>query len=204
LQLIPGILDEQSGMTSYKTYSDLELSILLKDGDQLAYTEIYNRYWQTIYTIAFNRLRSMEAAQDLVHDTFASLWTIREKVSVQNLRSYLGGVIKYRIIEYIRRQRQANSYEQSLGHEELICSYNIDDALHFKDILVLVEEEIENLPDKCKLIFRYSRTYNKSAKEIAKELNLSQSTVENQLNKALNRLKVAFKNINTFLFSFLL
>ncbi len=191
-------------MASYKTYSDFELSTMLKDGDELAYTEIYNRYWQTIYAIAYNRLRSMEAAQDLVHDTFASLWTNHGKVSIENLKSYLGVVIKYRIIEYIRREKLANSYEQSLEHEGAFSSSNIDDVLHFKHILALVEEEIENLPDKCKLIFKYSRNHNKSAKEIAQELNLSQSTVENQLNKALSRLRGALKNINTFLFSLLL
>jgi RNA polymerase sigma-70 factor (family 1) len=191
-------------MTSYKTYSDLELSVLLKEGDEFAYTEIYNRYWQTIYTIAYNRLRSMEAAQDLVHDTFASLWTNRQKVSIDNLKSYLGVIIKYRVIEYIRREKLANSYEQRAARELAYGTNDVNDTLHLRYILATIEKEIENLPDKCKLIFKYSRHYNKSIKEIANELNLSQSTVENQLNKALNRLKRTLKNLSLlFLSSFL-
>ncbi len=191
-------------MASYKMYNDQQLSALLKDGDELAYTEIYNRYWQTIYAIAYNRLRNMEAAQDLVHDTFASLWTGREKVNIENLKSYLGVVIKYRVIEYLRREKLQNSYEQHAAGQVTFNAAPMEDAMHFKQILRLVEKEIESLPEKCKLIFKYSREQNKSAKEIAEELNLSQSTVENQLNKALSKLRVVLKNMNSFLFSLLL
>ncbi|MEJ2880178.1 RNA polymerase sigma factor [Pedobacter sp. GR22-6] len=187
-------------MNSYKTFSDTELCSLLKDGDESAYTEIYNRYWQTIYSIAYNRLRNLESAQDLVHDTFASLWINREKVSIENLKSYLAVSIKYRIIELIRREKLASTFEL-LAPSAYPGNFNdASEALHFKNILRLMEEEIENLPERCKLIFKYSRNENKSAKEIASELNISQSTVENQLNKALSRLRLVLKNLNSFFF----
>ena len=187
-------------MDSYKILIDLELSSLLKDGDERAYTEIYKRYWKTIYSMAYSRLRNMEAAQDLVHDTFASLWVNREKVAIENLKSYLAVSIKYRVIEWIRREKLASNYELFAPVEYLGSFSDASDALHFKNILKLMEEEIENLPERCKLIFKYSRSENKSAKEIAAELNLSQSTVENQLNKALGRLRLVLKNLNSFLF----
>lgn len=187
-------------MNSYKIFSDTELCSLLKEGNEGAYTEIYNRYWQTVYSIAYNRLRNLETTQDLVHDTFASLWVNREKVVVENLKSYLAVSIKYRIIELIRREKLASKFEL-LAPATYLGNFNdASDALHFKNILKLMEEEIENLPDRCKLIFKYSRNENKSAKEIAAELNISQSTVENQLNKALTRLRLVLKNLNSFLF----
>lgn len=191
-------------MGPYKTYTDQQLSALLKEGNERAYTEIYNRYWQTIYAIAYNRLRNMEAAQDLIHDTFASLWISREKVIIDNLKSYLGVAVKYRVIEYIRREKLQNSYEQSRTNQFISGTNTIEEVMHFKHVLDLVDQEIESLPEKCKLIFKYSRKENKSSKEIAEELNLSQSTVENQLNKALNRLRGKIKGMNSFLFSIFL
>lgn len=187
-------------MDSYKKIGDLELCSLLRVGNERAYTEIYSRYWKTVYSMAYNRLRSMEVAQDLVHDVFASLWINREKVDIENLKSYLAVSIKYRIIEWIRREKIASSYELFVPAEYLGSFNDASDTLHFKNILKLMEQEVENLPERCKLIFKYSRSENKSAKEIAIELNLSQSTVENQLNKALGRLRIALKNLSSFLF----
>ncbi len=191
-------------MGPYKTFSDLELSNLLREGDKRAYTEIYNRYWKIIYTIAYNRVKDSQAAEDLVHDTFASIWIGRDRAAVENLKHYLAVAIKYRTLEYLRRARLWNNYEVSVPAGDDQNLYDMEEALHYKNILEILQEEIENLPEKCRLIFRYSRDQNKSAKEIAMELNISQSTVENQLNKALNRLRIALKNISVFIFSMLL
>lgn len=182
-------------MNKHKTLTDDELSSLLKQGDEKAYTEIYDRYWQTVYTIAYNRLRNLEAAEDLVHDTFASVWTNREKINILNLKSYLGVAVKYRVFEYIRVSKLQLQYEQKAPRQSNAFSA-ADEAMHCKHLLKLLDQEIESLPDKCKLIFKYSRQHHKSSREIAAELDLSQSTVENQLNKALNRLRVVLKHIN--------
>lgn len=187
-------------MSIYRIFNDKELCSQLRNGNEGAYTEIYNRYWKTIYSIAYNRLRNLESAQDLVHDTFASLWINREKILIEDLKSYLGVSIKYRVIEYIRREKLACAFEL-LSPAQYVGNFNdASEALHFKNILRLMEEEIENLPERCKLIFKYSRNENKSAKEIAAKLNISQSTVENQLNKALTKLRLALKNLNVFSF----
>jgi RNA polymerase sigma-70 factor (family 1) len=186
-------------MEHYKKYSDLQLSQMLTDGDDLAYEEIYSRYWQAIYVIACNRLHNSESAQDLVHDTFAALWLNRGKVTIENLKSYLAIAIKYRVFEYVRREKLQFGYAQNTAGKFELNQHAIDETLHLKHILRLLQKEIENLPEKCKLVFKYSREQHKSTAEIAEELNISKSTVENQLNKALNRLRKVLKTINLFL-----
>lgn len=62
-------------------------------------------------------------------------------------------------------------------------------SVHYKRILELVNSEVEKLPEKCRLIFRCSRNEGLSVKQIAERFRLSPKTVENQLTKALNRLK---------------
>lgn len=185
-------------MRSYKSLDDQELCSLLRDNDELAYTEIYNRYWKIIYAICYNRLRNMEVAQDLVHDTFANLWLTRERTTIENLKSYLAIAVKYRVIEHVRREKLQSDYANTSIVP--IDNHAIDDSIHLKHVLSLLNKEIENLPEKCKLIFKYSREQNMSGKAIAKDLSISVSTVENQINKALSKLKVVLKNFNSFLF----
>jgi len=77
----------------------------------------------------------------------------------------------------------------------LVTELPIESALHYKRILEIVKIEVEKLPEKCKLIFKYSRNDGMPVKQIAKELHISPKTVENQLNKALKQLKLATRSI---------
>jgi RNA polymerase sigma-70 factor (ECF subfamily) len=56
-----------------------------------------------------------------------------------------------------------------------------------------VNSGIEALPEKCRLIFKCSRNEGMQVKQIAKQLNLSPKTVENQLGKALKHLRLVTK-----------
>lgn len=72
----------------------------------------------------------------------------------------------------------------------------VENSLHYKRILMLVKTEVEKLPEKCRIIFQYSRNEGMSVKQIAKVMDISPKTVENQLNKALRQLRTA---VRTFL-----
>jgi RNA polymerase sigma-70 factor (ECF subfamily) len=77
---------------------------------------------------------------------------------------------------------------------------SIDSSLHYKRILEKVNKEVEKLPERCRLIFKYSRNNGMPIQSIAKELHISPKTVENQLNKALKQLRTSIKTFYSFLF----
>ena len=67
-------------MSSYSSFSDVELAELLKTDDSAAYTVIYNRYFHTLYVHAFQKLNDKQEAQDVVHELFAQLWNKRKEL----------------------------------------------------------------------------------------------------------------------------
>ena len=69
----------------YIQYDDNELLYLLAQNDKAAFTELYNRYWQKLYAIAYNRLKETQTAEDIVHDVMAGLWSSREKINIELL-----------------------------------------------------------------------------------------------------------------------
>jgi RNA polymerase sigma-70 factor (ECF subfamily) len=70
-------------------------------------------------------------------------------------------------------------------------------------MLKLVNEEVNQLPEKCRIVFRYSRQNGMSSREIASALGISPKTVDNHLNKAITHLRHKMKHlINTFLIFF--
>lgn len=188
-------------MSAYSTYSDQELVALLKEGDAVAFTEVYDRYWKTLYALAYNRLREIQSAEDVVHDVLVSLWKNRETAEVEHLNAYLATATKYMVFHVIKRAKKFSKDEHVMNHAELLIDQeDLEDRLHYKRLLDMVNREVELLPEKCRLIFKYSREEHLSVKEIAEKMNISTSTVENQMNKALNTLRKNVKNAHLILF----
>ena len=100
----------------------------------------------------------------------------------------------------IRKEIRKESYTQETINTESE-SFDLSESLHYKLIIKMINEEIENLPERCRLVFKYSREKNLPVKEIAAQLNISTSTVENHLNNALKRLHLIMKKFSTYLFS---
>ena len=176
-------------MKEYQLYDNKLLLDLLTKSDELAFTEIYNRFWQKLFAIAYNRLKEIQSAEDIVHDVFASLWASREKSGIEFLENYLATATKYMVLAKIKKNERERIYNAS--NQAPVFEMPVETSLHYKRILEIVKKEVDKLPEKCRLIFKYSRNEGMPVKQIAKELSISPKTVENQLNKALKQLKLA-------------
>ncbi|MEO6329252.1 MAG: RNA polymerase sigma-70 factor [Ginsengibacter sp.] len=179
-------------MKEYQSYTNKILLELLSKSDQLAFTELYNRFWQKLFVIAYNRLNELQAAEDIVHDVFVMLWTNREKTEIESLENYLASVVKYMVLAKIKGKERERIYNNS-SYQTPVFELSSEMSLHYKCILDIVKNEIEKLPEKCRLIFKYSRNEGMPVRQIARELSISPKTVENQLNKALKQLRLATK-----------
>ena len=176
---------------------------LLSHGDEQAFTELYRRFWETLFAMAYNRLKDMQAAEDIVHDIFAGLWKNRHTIKVDSLENYLASAVKYMVLAHVKKQAHARKYQTQTA-SLYIPAVSEEDSIHYRRILAMVQQEINQLPEKCRLIFRYSRELGMSTRQIAQSLQISPKTVDNQLHKALMHLRLKMKhllfNILFFLF----
>lgn len=177
-------------MSKYQLYDNNLLLELISKDDALAFTEIYSRYWKKLFGVAFTRLKEIQSAEDIVHDVFASLWANRKKSEIELLENYLATATKYMVLAKIKKIQKERAYTNDI-YQSRVIDFPIENALHYKRILEIVQTEVEKLPEKCKLIFKYSRNDGMPVKMIANKLDISPKTVENQINKALKHLKMA-------------
>lgn len=184
-------------MKEYHSYSSRILLDLLSDNDETAFTEIYNRYWQKLFAIAYNRLKEAQEAEDIVHDVFASLWANRNKNQIESLDNYLAIAVKYMVLGKIKKKLRERAYSGN-SQQAPVFELTVENSIHYKRILEIVKVEVEKLPEKCRLIFKYSRNDGMQVKQIAEELHISQKTVENQLNKAIKKLKLVTRTFFNF------
>jgi RNA polymerase sigma-70 factor (family 1) len=178
-------------MVAHKSYSDSELLDCLKAGDQIAFAEIYERYWKVMYVHALKMLRNEDDSKDLVQELFASLWTKAAEITFNiNLSGYLYVSLRNKIINLIQQKNIRRDYLNSLASfaEE---TRNITlEQINEKEISIVVEAEIQNLPLKMRKIFELSRKQNLSHKEIASQLDISDKTVKKQIGYAIRILKL--------------
>lgn len=189
-------------MNEYLSYDNSMLLNLLSKSDESAFTEIYNRFWQKLFAIAYNRVHESEAAEDIVHDVFVSLWANRHKAEIECLENYLATATKYMVLARIKKNERKRVYANSL-YKTPVVELTVETSLHYKRILEIIKKEVDRLPEKCRLIFICSRNEGMSIRQIADEFNISPKTVENHLNKALNHLRVAIKSLVCFLVWFM-
>ncbi len=91
-------------LKKFESYSDETLLKLLAEDDMRAFEEIYHRYWPQLYSLGFKGVKTREAAEELVQDIFSSLWVTRHTAIAQSLSPYLFSRVKYKVINYMRRE----------------------------------------------------------------------------------------------------
>lgn len=175
---------------NYGALSDEDLYLLLKKGDTIAYTVIFNKYFDVLYIHALSKIKEEDEAKDLVQEIFVNLWNNKEKLNVtSNLKSYLYVSIRNKILDYIAHLQVANKYTDSLqsfineGH----CF--TDHLVRERQLTKIIEEHIAQLPEKMQTIFQMSRKDTLSHKEIALKLGLSELTVKKQVANAVKILR---------------
>jgi RNA polymerase sigma-70 factor (family 1) len=159
----------------------------LKKGSKNAFNLIFNRYWEELFIFAFNILKDEDNAKDVVQEVFISVWNRRNESKITKLKAYLYQSVKFQTAKVFRDNFQYEEYSEVF---EIVSNFNnAEQNLNAKELALLIEKTLKKLPEKCAEVFHLSRDEHLSNKEVAEKLNISISTVENQINKALRILK---------------
>ncbi len=177
-----------------------ELLDELRKGNEKAFVSLYDMYWEKLYYSCYQRIRLKEESEDIIHELFLELWNRRSVLEIRTTFSvYIFTALKYKIYRFIDSRNSRGKYVERMGEEEPASLEKAENILEFNELYKLIEYKIEELPEKCRLIFKMSRNEEMNAKEISKQLNLSESTVQNQITKAKKILKDGLKEYFTFL-----
>ncbi|MDQ6481306.1 RNA polymerase sigma-70 factor [Dyadobacter sp. LHD-138] len=183
-------------MRKYAELSDEDLLILFQEDGEGVFKEIYNRYWSQLYSAAYRRVKSREVSQEIVQDIFTSLWIHREELNVKtSLTGYLLTAVKYRVLNHIEKEMVRRNYRALILDMPDQSPNFTEEAVFYDDLNSRLELEVSQFSPKCKEVFELSRKSYKSNKEIADLMNISVKTVENHLTKALQILRVQFKEV---------
>ncbi len=178
-------------MRTYSAYSESELLALLKQHDERAFAEIYERYWEGLLRHANSMLKDEDEIKDVLQDVFITLWEKAYAMErTASLSAYLHTLVRNRILNMLLRSKVKDKYLTSLGHFSERVAHGTDFAIREKEMAQRIEEELDRLPEKMREVFELSRKQRLSYLEIAEKLQISQNTVKKQISNAIRQLKL--------------
>lgn len=161
------------------------LVILLREGNNEAYTEIYNRYFQLMFKFAYRKLQDEEQAKDFVQELFATLWHKLKKVLPEgNLVQFLYIKLRSSILNHYAHQGVVTKYIDFLANFANTIANNADHKVRENQLQGYIDRQISKLPPQMRKIFKMSREEELGNREIASKLGTTESNISKQIGGA--------------------
>ncbi|SFS73614.1 RNA polymerase sigma-70 factor, ECF subfamily [Porphyromonadaceae bacterium NLAE-zl-C104] len=157
----------------------------------------FHTYYRQLCLHALHFTGNAEEAEDVVQETFASLWDKREQIeSIRSVKSYLYTAVRNNCLTRIRDAKPTTSLDMVTSYEEL----PEEDQIRRAEMEARIWKMIDELPERRREIFLMAKRDGISYKEIAEQTGLSVKTVENHVFRAMQSLRN--KDFNAYLFFF--
>jgi RNA polymerase sigma-70 factor (ECF subfamily) len=183
--------------------NDLHTTIWLKAlqqriarSDEAAFTELYFHFGKKLQQFANSLVRSKEISEELVEDVFVKIWANRKGIiEIDNLTVYLYVAVKNKALNSLS-QKAKELIAAPFDYLDLpVDEFAADpyDLMITSEMMARMQKVIENLPPRCKMIFKLIREDGLRYKEVAEILNISVNTIDAQMAVAVKKLCIALQ-----------
>ncbi len=173
-------------------YSDELLLEQMRTGDIRAFNELFARHSRRAVELAATIVDDHFTAEEIVSDVFFSFWVRRQELPpITRFQPYLFTAIRYRSRKLLNSKTGGARIVSLEDYPMPPKDSPIDPFLQLQsgELANTLHEVIAKLPAQRKLIFTLNRIDGLSYKAIAETLNISESTVKNQLAAAFKTLR---------------
>jgi RNA polymerase sigma-70 factor (ECF subfamily) len=159
------------------------LIISIAEGDSVAFSKFFDIFYDKIYRLSRYFSHSEETCKDVVSDVFYNLWNNRKKLKlVNNIEAYLYSSVKNQALKYIYRNQRFNLDPlEAITGDFYIETQSPDSIMMGKELGIIIEKAVNELPPKCKTVFLLVREEGLRYKEVAELLSISERTVQGQM-----------------------
>ncbi|POY37912.1 RNA polymerase subunit sigma-70 [Solitalea longa] len=196
-------------MTLKPLSNEKELLAKIAEGDQRAFTLLFNHYHKNLFLFSIRLTKSEDVALEIVQDVFLKIWSVREKlVEVDSFGGYLSRIVRNHALNTLRQiARQAKSLAvvpiDSEDFEDPTACNLTDQQLDYNQALFVLKGALESLAPQQKLVYQLCHIEGLKYEEAAQALNISPETVRAHMKKALSKIREHFRK-NAILYPLLI
>lgn len=166
------------------SFNESEVLVKLAQGDEACFEAVYKTYAPGLYIKLMKMLKSDFVVQDILQDVFLVVWNNREKIDpCKCFQAYLTTIAVNKCYDHLRKLASTGRLYAKLMVAENPPPEN-DQLLITKEESAVLNQTIELLPVKRKLIYKLCKIDGKSYEEISTQLGISVSTISDHIVKA--------------------
>jgi RNA polymerase sigma-70 factor (ECF subfamily) len=171
-----------------------ELQIRIAGGDEAAFTQLYLLFGKKLILFGVSLVRSREIAEELVEDVFVKLWSQRSGItSIDNIAVYLYVSVKNKALNKLSQKANELISAPFDFLDTTLDEFSADpyDLMITSEMMSRMQQVIETLPPRCKMIFKLIREDGLKYKDVAEILNISVNTIDAQMAIAVKKICTA-------------
>lgn len=176
----------------------------MADGDETAFRTLFHHFNRMLLPFVSSLVAPPQEPSEILQEVFYKIWMYREKLrAVENPKAYIVRMVSNEAHNYLRALARQNKLILKAQQQRANNPVTPEEQMALRETAKLVAAAIEQLTPACKQVYLLSREQHLSIPEIATQLNLSESTVKNQLVRALKDIRTYIQGngLSTF-FSF--
>jgi len=163
----------------------------IKKGEERALAQLYQALNRRLLHFAKTITRSASAAEEIVEDVFVKLWINRNDISeIENITVYLYVAVKNRSLNFLSQKAKSLTEAPFEDLDIVAAGLTVDpyNELITSEMMQKMQHAVDELPSRCKMIFKLVREDGLRHREVAQILNISVNTVDVQMAIAIKKI----------------
>ncbi|UCE00556.1 MAG: sigma-70 family RNA polymerase sigma factor [Chloroflexota bacterium] len=179
----------------YRKLDDQTLIRLVSRSQELALSELYERYKGLVYSIAMHAVGNNQLAEEITQDVFLRVWQKADtyQPSQGKVYTWLASIARYRAIDVIRwhkiRPESALSAWEDLESRNISNGSDIESQSEFDLRAEKIRRALYDLPEDQRKVLAYAYFRGYSQSEIAELLELPLGTVKTRIRLGMQKLR---------------
>lgn len=177
-------------MSNKDIYHERRLFDLVAEGDEKAFADVFQRYFEPLYRILLRYTKSPSEAEDIVQQAFVRLWEGRRRLKeVDDPAAWLYTITRNEFRDRYRKLRVSQRYRQYLHEVFEEEAGTPEETLILKQHEHLMKRAIAGLSDRQREAYLLSREAGLTYEEIAVRMGLERTTVKEHISRAVKAIK---------------
>ncbi len=175
-------------MSADPQYDEKELLLRVAEGDESAFTHVFNLYARLLFPFLTRITKSKAVAEELIQEVLLRVWINRDKLpELKQPRSWIFRIASNLAYTWMHKKALEDKIIGSRPEEE--GQLSAETTLSYKELQEKIQKAVRRLPPRRQLIYQLSRNKGLTLEEIAQQLRISKSTVKNTLSNALKSIR---------------
>lgn len=166
----------------------------IAEGDETAFKDLFDMYWEHLYSVSLVLTKSATLAEDMVQEIFLKIWVKREELmAVEKLEGYLFIVARNHIYNVLKKHQKEEQYRKYILGWFETNRENPEQELLYKESTQLLQQAIGQLSGQQQAIYKMTREQGLSYEQVAQQLHISPNTVRNHVVNSLKAIREYLK-----------